>query len=124
MKESERKKRGDLQLECSFKITSEDETVVDLKNDLKLAYCLKEKHLITAEQRFMEAMNFMTGPVLVEVIAFLNEKIDNWQKRKDESDEKGRKDAEVKKSPEPEVDFREFIGVPEPSKAERKKAVG
>ena len=63
--------KGDLCIELTFKISSHDTSIVDLKNNINLPFCLQDAHLPMAETRLIEAIDSTVYPVRVEVVEFI-----------------------------------------------------
>jgi hypothetical protein len=116
--------KGDLCIECTFKISTHDTSIVDLKNNTNLPFCLEDAHLPMAETRLIEAIDSTVYPVRVEVVEFINKKIEQWQERV--SIKKAEAKAAAAKVNPPKgsssFDFREFLHKPIPIGDEEEKA--
>ena len=116
--------KGDLCIELTFKISTHDTSIVDLKNNINLPFCLEDAHLPMAETRLIEAIDSTVHPVRVEVVEFINKKIQQWQDRVTIKKAEAKASAAEVNPPagSSSFDFREFIKDPNPIGDEEQEA--
>ena len=116
--------KGDLCIECTFKISTHDTSIVDLKNSINLPFFLKDAHLPSAELRLFEAIDSMVHPIRSEVVTFIDQEIKQWQERVSIKKAEAKAAAAEVNPPKgsSSFDFREFIKDPNPIGDEEQEA--